>query len=242
LWLGFSYEYGFFYLIGRPFQGLMKATDYIASAITWLPAVVLSFAAGIVMSFVVRRLEGFRSEDEIRAMYPTPLKAWIARDLLGTIFYITFVIAGFVDFLFGNPYSIPFIPLAFAIIWFFLCNWFFSHESLRDFSRLARVFILIAPLATLIALWHGFADGYRALSQVENVYLLKLDNDNTEKRLQLLRNLDQGLLFRDPISSKIVFYNWDSITGYSSVAQLPTPETLFCKLTGYDCKFIPRYP
>jgi hypothetical protein len=242
LWLGFSYEYGFFYLIGRPLQGLMNSKDYIGSAVLWLPATAVAMAAGVGFHFVLRRMEKFRSEAEIRTIYRTPLRAWIARDLPNTLVYWMIVLVGLSNLFFGNPYAASLTPFAFAVIWFTFCTWFFGHDALKDFSKVATAFIFFAPVVTMIAFWNGISEGYRALSQVDKVYLLKLENDDTEKKLQLLRSFDRGVLFRDPVSSKIIFYNWDTVSAFSLAVQVPIEETLFCKLTGYDCKFIPRYP
>jgi hypothetical protein len=241
LWLGFSYEYGFFNLIGRPLQGLMKAADYISGAIMWLPAVTLAFAVGVGAHFVLRRLENFRPESEIKAGYPTRRAAWISRDLPNTLTAGSIVFVGFFDLMFGNPY-VSLVPFALSIVWFLLCKWYFADSALKDFSRLAFLFIIVAPVFTLIAFWHGLTDGYRALSEIDKVYFVKLVDDEAEKKMQLLRNLDQGLLLRDPVSSKIVFYNWDNVSAFSFVSEVPAQETLFCKLTGYNCKFIPQFP
>ena len=203
----------------------MSATDYMTSAVMWLPWVALAFAAGTVIHFAMRRAEGFRPEHEIRATYSTPFRAWIAMDLPYTLLYFLLVALGLFNFLFGNPFIFFFIPFALAATWFFLCNWYFHHNALRPISRLVFALIFFGPPFTLVAFWNGLSDGYRALSQVENVYRLKLENDDAEKSLQLLRILDRGLLFRDPISSKVVFYNWDNVSAFSLNTQAPAKET-----------------
>lgn len=242
LWLAFSYEYGFFYLVGRPLQGMMNATDYIASAVLWLPLAVVAYAGGVGWHFLMRRLENFRPQSEIRAAYRTPRRAWIAIDLPYTLIYWMIAAGGFLNLFFGNPYVFTLTPLALAVTWFVFCVWFFKHDATKEFPKAAVALIFFAPAITVFVFWNGLSNGYRALSEVDRVWYLKLENDDTEKKLQLLRTIDRGVLFRDPVSSKIAFYTWDAISSFSITVQPPIEETFFCRLTGYDCKFIPLYP
>jgi hypothetical protein len=237
LWLAFSYEYGFFQVVGREFQSLFGPTDYFASATSWLPSAAIASAAGMVWHFLMRRMEGFRSKSEMRATYKTRWGAFLGVDFPFKILGAVIVISGGVQLLFDNPYLFGAAAVAVSTIWFWLCSWFFRHDVVRiSLSTSTMAFIFFAPPTTLMAYWNGLSDGQKSLTSIQNVYTVQIKGDAQEKKVQLLRNLNRGILFRDPISRRVGLYNWTEIVVTSTRADISFRDNLFCKLSGFDCK------
>jgi hypothetical protein len=120
-WCAFAYEYGFFWVVGRSLQSLMSTSDYLASAVAWLPPVFLFGMLGMGIHYFFNRIEGFRTkepiqaptkgsvqaptEGSVQATKATPRKVWSNPDLPLYVLVATLVIASINQLLFGNIYE-----------------------------------------------------------------------------------------------------------------------------------------
>lgn len=98
LWLAFIYEYGFFYVVGRPLQSLMTGTDYMTSAVMWLPSSAFFLGLGLLIANLGRRVGGFqlapwgtrkRLIHELPVLFIVP---WVL--VVGTSFFLKIRISG----------------------------------------------------------------------------------------------------------------------------------------------------
>src|SRR4051812_20056289 len=76
LWLAVVHELAYFGVVAPQFISLMSATDYVASAISWLPSMGFFMIAGFAANLFQRRVEGFRSDEELSLQFRSTWAAW----------------------------------------------------------------------------------------------------------------------------------------------------------------------
>ena len=234
LWLAFFYEFGFFTIVGRQLQNLLSGSDYLASAVLWLPATAFFSMIGLGIALTFSRADHFLTGAEIKKVNP---KRYYLNNFPFDLTYYMLIGVGFLQILFGNPYDLSAGALTLAFLWLTFSSWFLRHDRLKDILNIPIVLIIIfAPVLTMIAYLNGISEGYRAVTQVGNVFSLKLKEVATPSNVQLYRSLASGVIVRDPVQSRIVFYRWDSLASISVRVAAPKPIPLSCRVIGINCQ------
>ena len=95
--------------------------------------------------------------------------------------------------------------------------------------------VQLVPLFLFLAFSIGVADGYRSMSNVEDVYDVIL-KDGGDKHFDVMRNLVRGIIVHDVLSSKVSFYEWKNIQTLSRRDYARPRESFGCVLLGWYCR------
>jgi hypothetical protein len=236
--IAFIHEWGYFGIVGRQFQTFMSASDYVASAVGWLPLMVAVLVAAYVNEHFTRRLEGFRTESEIAASFETPRRWWWARE--APWFFLPWIILfnAAIVLVMLNIYQFgEAIALGATIIWYWGVQWYVSHQSVALFmtSSIRLGLLLFLPPIALWAFILGQASGYRDLTQPQRTYTLKLKKDEADRNVVLLRTLGVGILIRELQEKRVTFVKWDEVSILSLRVQLPDNRSWACWLWERMC-------
>jgi hypothetical protein len=225
------HDAGYFLVIGREFQSFMSPTDYIASAITWLPLVLLSVAfVGMVQLAL-----GRRSNFETRRI---PLKSKRAtmtatKAVIAVVLYIA--LCGLVCF--GE--NLVTGPDMFLILlffpWLFFWGWILSHEKLRRYIGMRGVFLTLIGVPFMAEIFcMGVRDASSAVLSEAREFSLTVSTD-APKIIIVLRNIDRGVIFREPASNTIAFVKWSDIRSLSRIGVHVDQRPVSCQTLSWHC-------
>src|SRR4051794_700759 len=100
--LAIVHEYAYFAVVGAQYQSLMSATDYLVSALSWMPLLEIALFIDAIGFLAFGRLAQGRSHQELMSSSTSYKRVY--SPLLDTFFGSgTAVILGIGVFLLGNP-------------------------------------------------------------------------------------------------------------------------------------------
>jgi hypothetical protein len=203
LLMSISHEYGYFTLMGRNFQTLLTATDYLSNAILWSPwlLIIILTAEWQKLNYVVpERQRNWRN-----------WRTWRAPVLVGIWF--TFLIATSS----WPPYPFGMVSFIIVVIWIWSRLWTKFYKPIEglgdDLNAIYRDVIKIGPpLLVVMFLW-GWIEASNDLENVNDPYIVSFKGRaNPELRI-LLRTFDRGLLMRNAVSGRVEFHKWGNVEG-----------------------------
>jgi hypothetical protein len=109
--------------------------------------------------------------------------------------------------------------------------------AMPEMTDRAITTIGVVPLLFGFTFMTGLTDGGAALRQTDNIYLVKLKEENDEKKWPVLRNLTRGLLVHDTLTTRVIFHKWEDISVLSRWAYPPMNLAPSCKYLGINCRF-----
>lgn len=244
LTLSVVYERAYFSVIGTTFQRFMSASDYFASVIAWLFPSVISIGLTVLLVTVIVRLKGWPKEyKDFRPDFS--LTFWNkdgSRDRETITLYLFLVFLAFssvvMEFLFFPATSNTIYVLAFAALWPLLVVFIFVHKNAPKFNSLFLGFAtLLGPPILALVFVTGQEAGYVALKGFQDVHAIRLKNEAPERRVIILRTLEKGLLFRDPVRGMIAFFPWVEIQSVERTipADIRRIDPQVCLLLGWRC-------
>jgi hypothetical protein len=200
--------------------------------------------AGFAVNLFQRRIEGFRSDEELSRQFRSTSAAWW--HVKGPIVLLTWsvLLGGALLLIFSDIYTSA-IPISFSlvIIWFKAIEWFVYHERMPVTPSPGVVSVAqIFPALLMLVYFHGLHEGYSDLNKFQRTHVLKIKNDDTEKNLILLRSLAAGLIVRDAPKGRVTLVKWDEVSSVSVRSQAVDTRSLFCRLTGRACYGVPETP
>jgi hypothetical protein len=213
------HEYGYFLVIGTNFQALLTTSDYLASAVWWLPP-VLSYAI----------IADWKLEDSSPGKVPWKhWRTWLA------IFALASIAFGIIF----SPWppsllSVLVFMLLAMLAWFALYKrsalyqrWYRAFEEQDDLNSIfLRLLKFGPPFLALVFLW-GWIQGSNDANSTSDPYLVKFkDRDQAESRI-LLKNFERGLLMRNAASKRIEFHKWDEVVALEKMPNAKS-ESLAC--------------
>lgn len=238
--LAIVHEYAYFMVVGPQYQSLMSATDYLVSALSWMPFIGISlFIVGVAMLSFARLAQG-RSHPEL--LESSKHYRRVFAPMLDTLFgSATAFGLALAVLLFGNPYRLGWAQ---NIVSVGLVSFLFWLQKLDLFARFLTgpVILMVSGLPVLMTMSYvsGRDDGYLALAFDRNVHLMKLKSSVEPENISVLRLMNAGLLGRRIEVPKLHFFRWDQIEELTLEYTPPDPRSLVCRLFGWDCNEIPE--
>ena len=226
--LAVTHEWAYYSIIGSHFQSLMSPTDYLSSALLWLPYIAVTWAIMGILTALQWRIEGFTFP--IRNRIDS-----ISLHILG----ITVVVSAVVTFLLVPPdiTSQFAYGLAFCYVWTVLLGYFVSHEAIRSRLTFGAAMILnLTPILFVLSYTEGLYTAKRDLMKTEPTYQFQSTKDAPLRSVVLLRNLDKGVLVQGT-DREVQFYKWSDITEISHTAPIAEPKSHACQLFGWFCNW-----
>lgn len=230
------HEIGYFQVIGSEFMQLMSATDYIVSAIRWIPNGLLTLFVVIVWKFFWDRAEDGLSEEEIEDASPNPLKTYWFRQ--GPIL-ITMAI-----FLLFGPLFLLFIPHApfaaaacsFIVIWGAFSLWVVRHPRLeKRFPGVARNLFVLGPIVVCSVFALGLDEGEAALNDSQGEFKISIRDGTAIENAQVLRIFADGVLIRRPDNNKISYITWADVKEIGRTGRVARQYNRACQWFDISC-------
>jgi hypothetical protein len=191
-----AYETGYFSIIGKKYQGIISAADYLSGAVEWLPWLSLLYAAGLLTAWVglpatlrsARRLHGIRSLIAIVLVIFVIVALWIGATV--PVYQI----------LLYAPFAA--LPLVVAITFI---------QLRRHRGSASKMIALISSglLVTLALFCAGIGRAHFDIEMIDNAYVIKSGDSSAGS--QVLRTMQKGLLVWKPDEKRIDFVGWEKI-------------------------------
>jgi hypothetical protein len=242
LTLAIVHEISYFALVGPQFQSLMSATDYLVSALSWMPLLgVVLFLTALATAAFARWTEG-RTHDEMISTSKAYRR--FAYPAMNALFGSTTVFAVAITILlFGNPYV---LNASMGLASFGAVTFLFWLKKFEPFGRILTfpVFLIASglPVLLLLAFVTGRSDAYYDLTFRGNVHAMRLKNSLEAANAVVLRLLAAGVLARKPDEHEIQFYRWDQIETLSVEFTPLDSRSLVCRLLNWSCPPTPAVP
>lgn len=231
LTLAVIHETAFFLVVGYQLQALMSPTDYLFSALWWLPWVIVSTFLGYLIPVpasrktraIVEKEEESRTSDEIIAL--AAVRKRIKRI---TFAILIFALALLVLSLFFVDWSrAAWVPLL-----VFVCSmallFYITKIGFIPFSQAYLVVAIMVPTFIASSIWWGVREGFTALEQVKETYIFKFNGDDVEHNWPIVRNLSRGVIVHDVLNNRVSFYKWENISMMSVRTSVPRWGSLIC--------------
>lgn len=218
--LAVVHEYGYFLYVGRSFQPLISATDYLGNAILWLPvALMLSYTW----------LRGLLNEKDDGAKDVKKWQAWL--------FFILVFICIVLSAMFSHDIFFPtfLTVLLFASVWsVYRPRTLAALAGNQAAEKILRPTLRIVPPVVVTIFAIGFYNGYNAIEGHHSPYLFRVVGDENTRLRIFLRNLDKGALVFDKSKRRVEFYQWEHILLVSNPLEQPR-YNIACRVFGYYC-------
>ncbi|MBS0245841.1 MAG: hypothetical protein JSR61_04410 [Proteobacteria bacterium] len=235
LMLSVIYEWAYFSIIGREYQRLAVAGDYLANAVEWLPAVLGGYFIMWIVHLVLRRTEHWLSEEEIVQSTSSPEGTRKLRRRPFVLMAYLFPATAIFSVMFFPPMVWPyFFSIGLSALWPFLVIYIFNHENARAWGTQLRPLIVIVPLVIFAVYFSGRARAYADLVSKEQGHSL-LRSSGQQEPVLLLRSFSKGLLVKNAQSGQLEFVKWEDVRVLASDYFAGIGESLFCKWSGILC-------
>jgi hypothetical protein len=231
LLLAVTHEWSYFDVVGHQFQSLMYATDYLVSALSWLPPIFISSLGLALIWLAASRSAGGRSREELLASSKSyrVIEVALIKPLLGLLI----ALAGFLGVLvlYSNPYALtPLIVLS-SFLWISFLVWMKRSDTFGQYLTFeGLLFAWLVPLFVMFSFLEGRLQGYRSLTEPQNIHILKLKEPPNEERVSVLRILSVGIIAREPTARNVSFYRWENIVALTLDAAPLDVRPLSCRL------------
>lgn len=237
LGLSVLYDYSYLKALGLNFAEVQTTiADHVRSALVWLPTMLAALAFVVLWELFTRRVEGFKSEEEIigSSKNPTLLRK-IRRgpDKALVVFACIFMLQ---QLLFSTSDSSWY--LIFALGWVLVATGAVAHDRMRPRFTLgtALIFVLL-PFAAGGIGYLGFTHAERAMKSPAKVWQVTFANEEGG----IGESAGVALLRRFSTTAVLVTTEGEvrvvpdaSIMGAVRVRQAPT-RSIVCTATGFFC-------
>lgn len=240
LLLSVVHEWMYFLFIGPEYLSVMALTDYLTSALRWLPSSMLSVGAVIILEMFTRRMERGLSEREIVEGSPDPAATEKYRRLPWVITMGLILLLGPVTFMLMPFDSGMMLFASFCVLWMLFFLWFISSERIREnihFSH--RRILLFVPIILIFVAGKGYGSAIADLRESAGSYDIDLRKGKVES-VQLLRSFDVGVFIRIPNESALEVVPWSEIVSINKTHEIISHQSRACLWFGVLC--LPEKP
>jgi len=232
------HDAGFFLVIGREFQDFLSPADYISGALSWSPSVGVATVIVGAGLMAVRRYYGFETRRIPKRRRGT--KRGISIGIFVVIvYYIVAILYFLFDYDTANILAGPFILI--GLPWMIFWGVIFSHEVPRTFLGPSGILMIGLSAPVLLLIFSvGIVDARFALKSVDPIFAIDMAKKPT-KHVVVIRNIDRGVIYHDPIQHRIAFIKWADIVSFSRVTALDERPNS-CVWFGLNCQPVPGLP
>jgi hypothetical protein len=178
----FGYSYGCECNIYRYFE----VADYLREAVIWMTPVALYSASGVVLNWVLNRVERGRTEEELIASSRSPRFTRGFRaigDAIPPLLVITLSSVFLAKWYWGDvEFYVAAGPISFggAILWWLAGEWYFRAPRLSvNWSLTGRFLALGFPAFMIFSFFHGLNSGGNDIRDTTNIARIVVQiNDN----------------------------------------------------------------
>jgi hypothetical protein len=231
--LAVMHELAYFYVIGWHFLTVMGAYDFLLTALHWLP-VLIAFS---VVLFLIQILGGGRAKET--SLSEQASKRWFSNDFRANAHFhviaILLALLGVFSF-FSIPSDSRELPIVYfaavAYAWYLVCLNLFKKTP----RHRAYYAMWLIPVWGMIAFTYGIDDGFRDLRSQKTDYVIALKDDPAEKKVLVLRILDNGVLYKNFDRKRVEFQRWQEIKLLAVEISPTDSRSHGCRIIGFYCK------
>jgi tellurite resistance protein TehA-like permease len=222
--LAVTHEWGYYAQFDPHIQGLVAPSDYLKSALLWLPTIAITYFVMATFTVLQWRAEDFR--------FGPQRGQWMVH-LVGVNFLALAILSFFVSL----PVDAWLVySIAIAYVWSQIVGYVARHEEVpKRFTFGALVLIMFLPMGLAFAYSSGVREGSRDLFQRnEPTYtMISKGKEERTRSVILLRALEKGALVRD--QADVQFYGWGDVLTLQ-LSPKPADHPHGCQLFGIRCK------
>lgn len=226
-----AYETGYFSIIGQKYQGILSASDYLSSALEWLPWLSLLYGVGLLLahigSFQLTQMAG-------QTFKARPLVlAGLIICLIAAVCLLAALVPFYKILLYLPIAALPAVaaPL-FGRLW----------KTASSIPKLTA--IAVSSIAVMLALYcSGVGRAHRDISFIDNAYVIRpgIDIEGAHvEGAQVLRALQKGLLVWKPQESRVDLVGWEKVERMTHLIwksyDAPWFEPLGCNIWNKLCQ------
>lgn len=161
--LSVFYDFSFLSALGLDFIEVQTTlSDHLRSAVVWIPPVLVAIAFVMLVELVTRRIEGFKSEEEIVSASKNPEKLRRFRNRPAQFGRVVFTALIIKHALFSTSSSSYY--LVFGIGWWLTSMAMITHKSMRGrFSRVTAFTFVLFPTVVCAVGYLGYTKAEKAV-------------------------------------------------------------------------------
>jgi hypothetical protein len=229
------FDWGFFFALNLSFLDIPSGlSDHARSALIWFPKVVTAFGGYFVIEMLTKRIEQGMTEEEIITSSPNPDRTARLRGgpykliAYSSVFLVTaYVLVG--DIFLGM------LPFSLIMLWFRFSGWAQSHPRIierRPFHL--RLITHFLPPVVIWLFFAGYSDAVNMFQSTLPSSQITLINATSATPVILLRQLDRGLLIKEP-DNTISFHPWNEIRKIKTSGKYVSSKGILCSWVGVAC-------
>ena len=221
------HEWVFYQWLEPDFVDIPQASDYLISAMRWLPFILIYMAFGLILGLLTEDPESIPGQSRLRSIYIHG-PYWLI--------LICFVVA-FPFYFFLDP-SRELGGLVFlgAIAWFPFAE-FVSKRPLISRKLTPLIFYAwnYGPPVLLSIAGYAMYNAEEILRFDSGQYNLILEEEDPIYNAVLVRNLSAGMLVALPDDRSIRYIQWTDISSVNVIGKEFHQENRLCRWTEYTC-------
>ena len=223
------HEWVFYQWLEPDFVDLPQASDYLISAMRWLPFILISIALGLIYGLLTEEPVPIPGQSRPRSLFLSTKYPFFA------IFWI-FVIAFPFHYLLRPSRELGDLVVFAGIAWFPFAE-FVSKRPLISRKLTPLIFYAwnyVPPVLFFVARYA--IDNAEGILRFESgQYNLILEDEDPIYNAVLVRNLSAGMLVALPNDRSIRFIQWPEIRSVNVIREELVQENRLCRWTGYTC-------
>jgi hypothetical protein len=235
LLLSVVHEWAYFSVIGADLIRFMRIGDYFSVALKWLPETVIFMFLGLALQYVMTRIEGGMSEEELIARSPVPRFTRWFRASANYAMRLTVLVGVPLAVLTLPIWLSFFIAIPVLVAWVYTAEWLTGHERVLGWlSPTSKMAFEWLPALVLLIGMYGAWDAVSVLISQQGDREVHLRSGTTLNVL-LLRPLEVGLLVRQPDMEKVLMIPWQDIEEFRKPSKTPPMTSTVCYVFGKFC-------
>jgi hypothetical protein len=236
--LSVIFDWGNLEALGLSFSDVPTTiADHVRDALLWVPGTLSAALGYTLLELMSRRIERGLTEDELINQSKKPNRtAWFRRSPY-KLFVVLAITVIFLNYLFGDVFARG-MSMAAPFMMYEVIRWSFAHKGVADSVSplLRRTITFIVPL-TFFMYFQGYAKGIDQLIEQPTV-LLTLSAPSQSAEVTLLRQMEKGVLVKDP-TGKAIFYRWEVVKTLSEPVTSPIKRNRVCRWFNAFCTLNP---
>ncbi|WP_138919161.1 hypothetical protein [Acidiphilium sp. PM] len=215
---GAVYNWAYFAALGAPqLTEIFSISDEISSTITWLTGTIIIYLINYINFYFI----AINSNQKYLSIFKRKITIYILF-LLSFIIYLFTAKTDFISY------------IIVLIIWYYFSEQFISRFGLENSSR-AALLVIVAPTLLCYSFLNGGKAGTAAGLVDHGNNIIKFSNGQIKKNVELLRILNNGLIYRIPKTGLIDYVSWNGYVRVGIQGKKPDTHLRICTDFGFFC-------
>ena len=243
------HELSFYWWLAPELVDLPRTSDYLITAMRWLPAASLIMLFGLVGMFIPRADGHFFFTRSVWKVAldddGNDLKQLSGpRRLFGVFSSVVVFGVNSLIFLFAVT-AILFVAelaalaaaIVFGLVWLLACKWFVFRVINQWISQeipalSAKLGLMFTPLIIGLIAVFGVLDAQKIQNAEKGAYSINLEDIGVIEDVLVVRNLAAGVIIAIPHERRIQFYPWGDVKSVTTEVPPKKMESKFCGWLG----------